>query len=271
MLSRSAQGLYWMGRYLERADHLCRLLKLQVEALVDLPVPEIQFGWSRMYAIVDRQPPFGADFALDENDDFTLADSYTLAGDLTFERSNPDSVRNCFALGRENARQMRHCISAEMWTCLNLAWLRIHDLDIEDIWKDSPENFYARTTREIETFVGVAEATMYRDEGWHFMRLGLFIERAQLLAPCSWPRSRRGGRSARPPKRGGRACCARSGRSMPTGAATASRSGRTRCWSCSPPTRTCPARCTGRSIRWRRSLPPSDPPRTRAPAPPPSG
>ena len=182
MLSRSAQGLYWMGRYLERADHLCRLLKLQVEALVDLPVPEIQFGWSRVYAIVDRQPPFGADFALDENDDFTLADSYTLAGDLTFERSNPDSVRSCFALGRENARQMRHCISAEMWTCLNLAWLRIRDLDIEDIWKDSPENFYARTTREIETFVGVAEATMYRDEGWHFMRLGLFIERAQLLA-----------------------------------------------------------------------------------------
>ena len=182
MLSRSAQGLYWMGRYLERADHLCRLLKLQVEALVDLPVPEIQFGWSRVYAIVDRQPPFGADFALDENDDFTLADSYTLAGDLTFERSNPDSVRSCFALGRENARQMRHCISAEMWTCLNLAWLRIRDLDIEDIWKDSPESFYARTTREIETFVGVAEATMYRDEGWHFMRLGLFIERAQLLA-----------------------------------------------------------------------------------------
>ena len=182
MLSRSAQGLYWMGRYLERADHMCRLLKLQAEALVDRPVPEIQFGWSRMYAIVDRQPPFGDDFALDENDDFTLADSYTLAGDLTFERSNPDSVRNCFALGRENARQMRHCISAEMWTCLNLAWLRIRDLDIEDIWKDSPENFYARTTREIETFVGVAEATMYRDEGWHFMRIGLFIERAQLLA-----------------------------------------------------------------------------------------
>ena len=182
MLSRSAQGLYWMGRYLERADHLCRLLELQVEALVDLPVPEIQFGWRRLYAIVDRQPPFGADFALDENDDFTLADSYTLAGDLTFERSNPDSIRSCFALGRENARQMRHCISAEMWTCLNLAWLRLRDLDIEDIWKDSPESFYARTTREIETFVGVAEATMYRDEGWHFMRLGLFIERAQLLA-----------------------------------------------------------------------------------------
>ena len=182
MLSRSAQGLYWMGRYLERADCLCRLLRLQVEALVDRPIAEIQFGWTRLYTILDRQPPFGNDIELDESDDFTLADSYTLAGDLTFERSNPESLRSCFALGRENARQIRHCISAEMWTCLNLAWLRLRGLDIEDIWKVSPENFYARTTREIDTFIGVAEATMYRDEGWRFMQLGRFIERAQLLA-----------------------------------------------------------------------------------------
>ncbi len=181
MLSRSAQGLYWMGRYLERASHLCRLLQLQVEALVDQPVPEIQFGWRRIYAVLDRQVPYGGEIELDESDEFTLADSYTLAGDLTFERSNLESIRNCFALGRENARQMRHCISAEMWTCLNLAWLRIRDLEIEDIWKISPESFYARTTREIDTFIGVAEATMYRDEGRCFMQLGRFIERAQLL------------------------------------------------------------------------------------------
>ena len=76
---------------------------------------------------------------------------------------------------------MRHCISAEMWTCLNLAWLRIRDLDIEDIWKVSPEGFYARTMREIDTFIGVAEATMYRDEGWRFMQIGRFIERIQFL------------------------------------------------------------------------------------------
>ena len=181
MLSRSAQGVYWMGRYLERTDCLCRLLQLQVEALVDQPTAEIHFGWSRIYAILDRQPPFEEEFEADESDDFTLAESYTLAGDLTFERSNLESIRSCFALGRENARQMRHCISVEMWTCLNLAWLRIRDLEIEDIWKVSPENFYARTSRDIDTFIGVADATMYRDEGWHFMRLGQFIERAQLL------------------------------------------------------------------------------------------
>ena len=180
MLARGAQELYWMGRYLERAEHLCRLLRLQVESLVDRPIEEINHGWSRIYAGLGRQPP-GGDLT-GGSDDYVLADSYTLAGDLTFERSNPDSVRRCLALGRENARQMRNCIGAEMWTCLNLCWLRIRDLGIEDIWKVSPESFYAETTREIATFTGVAEATMYRDEGWRFMRIGRSIERAQLLS-----------------------------------------------------------------------------------------
>ena len=59
MLSRSAQSLYWMGRYLERAGHLCSLLRLQSEALVDRPVREIHFGWNRIYASVRREPPGG--------------------------------------------------------------------------------------------------------------------------------------------------------------------------------------------------------------------
>ncbi len=178
MLARNAQGVYWMGRYLERAEHLCRLLRLQVEALVDRPAHEIEFGWKRIYASLGRQPP-GGHLDLDESDDVTLADSYTLADDLTFERSNPCSVWSCFALGRENARQMRNCISAEMWTCLNLAYLRLQGLAMTDVWQPSPESFYAETARGLDAFAGVAEVTMYRDEGWHFMRLGRFIERAQ--------------------------------------------------------------------------------------------
>ena len=178
MLSRSAQGLYWMGRYLERAEHLCRLLQLQTEALVDRPIREIHFGWSRVYNSVSRQPPVG-DLDPLGGEDYTLADSYTLADDLTFERSNPDSIWSCFALGRENARQMRHCISAEMWTRLNLAYLRIQKLNIQNIWSASPESFYAETAAEIDTFMGVASVTMYRDTGWRFLQLGRFVERAQ--------------------------------------------------------------------------------------------
>ena len=179
MLARSAQGLYWMSRYLERASHLCRLLQLQTEALVDRPIREIHFGWSRIYGSVNRQPPVG-DLDWTDSDDYTLADSFTLADDLTFERLNPGSVWSCLAQGRENARQMRQCISGEMWTHLNLTYLRVQKLEILDIWRVSPESFYAETVEESETFAGVAAATMYRDEGWRFMQLGRAVERAQL-------------------------------------------------------------------------------------------
>ena len=168
-----------MGRYLERAEFLCRLLRLQTEALVDRPIREIHIGWTRIYGSINRQPP-GGSLELLNSDEFTLADSYTLADDLTFERSNPDSVWSSFAMGRENARQIRHCISSELWTSLNLAYLRILKISIQDIWLASPESFYAETAAEMNTFSGVAAATMYRDEGWRFMQLGRFIERAQM-------------------------------------------------------------------------------------------
>ena len=180
MLSRSAQGLYWMGRYLERARHLSRLLQLQSEALVDRPVQEIYFGWRRIYASVGRAPP-GGSLEVSDDDDFILADSFTLADDLTFERSNPESVWQCFWMGRENARQMRNRISGEMWTSLNLSYLRIQKVRIQDIWATSPQGFYAETIAEINRFEGVALTTMYRDDGWRFMQLGRTMERAQQL------------------------------------------------------------------------------------------
>ncbi len=178
MLSRSAQSLYWMGRYLERASHLCGLLRLQSEALVDRPVREIHFGWNRIYGSIRREPPGGrADLFGDE--EFALADSFALADDLTFERSNPCSVLNCFALGRENARQQRHCISPEVWTCLNTAYLRLQQRDLAEVWREEPRSFYAGTEAEINTFSGLAESTMYHDEGWTFLQLGRNMERAQ--------------------------------------------------------------------------------------------
>lgn len=180
MLARNAESLYWMGRYLERAERLCRLLQLQSAALVDRPLPEIHFGWQRIYLSIGRQPPGGT--AHFQTDDFALADSYTLADDLAFESSNPGAVWNCFAQGRENARHTRHCISGEMWTQLNVAYLGIQPVGIADIWRASPESFFAATAAKINTFYGVAESTMYRDDGWRFMQLGRYIERAQLSA-----------------------------------------------------------------------------------------
>ena len=166
---------------MERAESLCRLLRLQTEALVDRPLRDIHFGWTRIYNALNRTPP-GGSLELSVSDDFTLADSYTLADDLTFERTNPDSVWSCFSMGRENARQIRHCISGELWTSLNLCYLRIQKLSIQDIWRVSPEGFYADTASEMDRFAGVAAATMYRDEGWRFMQLGRFVESSQVAS-----------------------------------------------------------------------------------------
>ena len=181
MLSRSAQSLYWMGRYLERAGHLCTLLGLQSEALVDRPIREIHFGWNRIYTGVGREPP-GGRVDLFGDEEFVLADSFTLADDLTFERSNPSSVLSCFVEGRENARHTRHCISPEVWTCLNNAYLKLQQQDMVSVWRWEPRNFYADTAAEINTFGGLAESTMYHDEGWSFLQLGRYIERAQCVA-----------------------------------------------------------------------------------------
>ncbi len=71
MLSRSAAGLYWMGRYLERASHLSRLLRQQTESLVDSPTRDIYFGWHRIYGTLDREPLSGA-LELNSDDLFTL-------------------------------------------------------------------------------------------------------------------------------------------------------------------------------------------------------
>ncbi len=178
MLSRSAQSLYWLGRYLERAGNLCRLLQLQSESLVDRPVREIHFGWNRVYKYVRRDPP-GGEVQLFGDEDFVLADSFALADDLTFERGNPSSVYSCFVQGRENARHTRHCISPEVWTCLNATYLRLQRQDIATVWQWEPTAFYQGLATDIETFGGLAEATMYHDDRWSFLQLGRLVERAQ--------------------------------------------------------------------------------------------
>ena len=182
MLSHNAQGLYWIGRHLERAEHGCRLLADQLEALQDRPVEDIDRMWRRLYASLKRNPAGGSLESNLSDEEFMMADSFTLADDLTFEPSNPDAIRNCVALARENARQVRNTIGKDMWYCLNTVHLELSDIGIGDIWNNHPGEFYSHTKDAIRTFSGAADSIMYRDSGWHFLQLGRFIERAQLLA-----------------------------------------------------------------------------------------
>ncbi|MDE0702112.1 MAG: alpha-E domain-containing protein [Rhodospirillaceae bacterium] len=182
MLSRSALGLYWIGRYLERAQHACRLIADQFETMKDRPVDEIDKGWRRLYGGLGRVPVGGALSSNLDDERFMLVDAFTLADDLTFEAGNPDSIRSSLANARENARQVRHVVDEDLWSCLNLAFFDLRDLGIADIWQDRPSDFYRRTEDAVRTFFGIAESNMYRDDGWHFLQLGRFVERAQLLS-----------------------------------------------------------------------------------------
>ena len=163
---------------MERASFMSRLLFLQSEALVDRPIAEIQFGWQRIYSAIDRDP-LGGIQGEDQVEDYNLVDAYLLTDELTFVRSNPESILSCISQGRENARQIRHCISEQMWTALNTEYLRVNNIQLTDIWTTSPAAFYAELLAGIDRFNGVAASTMYRDEGWHFYRIGQFIERMQ--------------------------------------------------------------------------------------------
>lgn len=180
MLARSAEGLYWLGRYQVRAEQLGRLLQMQVQALVDRPVPEIHFGWRRLYTCVG-DPFLEGGFEEYESEEFALADAYALAEYLTLERNSDVSLYSCLAAARENARQTRTCISGEMWTCINLSYMRLRDTAMHKIWAAQPEGYYDSVLLDMHALTGVTRATMYRDRGWSFLTAGRQIERAQQL------------------------------------------------------------------------------------------
>ena len=169
-----------MGRYLERAAHASRMLQHQVSALIDRPADEIYAGWRLIYGSLKSLPSGG--ILEEEGDDYTLADAFTLAGDLTFEQGNPNSIRCCLENGRENARQMRHCISNRMWLHLNFEFLDFKSTEIFGIWKSEPEKFYADIEKHMTAFFGLADTSMYRDARWRFIQLGRAVERTQLSA-----------------------------------------------------------------------------------------
>ena len=182
MLSRNAQGLYWMARYLERAQHGCHLLAEQFIIIEDRPVEQIDQSWRRLFRAVGRTPLGGHLDPPPDDEDFMLADAYTLADDLTFEPTNPNAIRNCIAAARESARQVRNVIPDKVWSSLNLAYFDLRDVEMESIWNDRPGTFYDRTEGAIRTVSGVAEGTIYRDDNWHFLQLGRFVERVQSIA-----------------------------------------------------------------------------------------
>ena len=173
MLSRDANSLYWMSRYIERAENLSRLVDVADQSLLDSGMaPEDQFAhfWRPILAASAQESLFT--HLREADPELDVAEFFTSASE------NRDSIQSCVATARENARTVRDHISDELWRDLNALHLYLSSTRSEVERRESPQAFYQRIRRSSLLFQGIADATIPHREGWNFMRLGRYLERA---------------------------------------------------------------------------------------------
>jgi len=173
MLSRVANTLYWMVRYVERADNLARLIDVNQQLLLDSESLDSE-----------RLRGFWQPIILSTGDEEAFHSIYDQAGSseviryLTDDPRNPNSITSCIALARENARTVRDQLSDELWEELNALYLFTRSREAENLVASDPPRYYERVRRSAVTFLGIAASTTSRDEAWDFMDLGRYLERA---------------------------------------------------------------------------------------------
>lgn len=168
MLARVADSLYWIGRYVERAEHHARLLEVMLSVTVDRSEAATQ---AVRIAHAAAGAPRGKALSPLE-----------LARAVTFDRDASASVMASLAHARENARQVRDQITSETWERLNLLYLRVTGARAAQAFADDPPSFLSEVVADLHLFRGAADATMSHGEGWRFMETGVHLERALLLA-----------------------------------------------------------------------------------------
>lgn len=171
MLSRVADSLYWMSRYLERAENTVRLLDVTMNLMLDTGGADMEERWQRMVAALGR--PVGMDWS------GTLE---VMARKLVFDSPNPASVTYCISAARENARQIREEISTEQWQRLNRLYHQMHASHAEAHFAANMDDALASFIDGIHLFQGVGDSTMIHGQGWQFIRLGRSLERAYATA-----------------------------------------------------------------------------------------
>lgn len=174
MLSRVADSLYWMSRYIERAENIARLLDVNLQLLLDFEAMDdvkLKEHWEPIIRAAGEEALF---YELYER-----ADSQSVTDFLTFNRKNRSSVISCMLAARENARMIRDQISTEMWQCLNQAYLFLKSNNAKQVWENGPYEFYKQIQDYSHLFQGMADATFSHAEGFYFMQVGKYLERAE--------------------------------------------------------------------------------------------
>jgi len=171
MLSRVADSLYWMSRYLERAENTVRQLDVTMGLMLDTSSSSAEMHWQRMMTSLGKVE------GMEWNGDLDA-----MARKLVFDNINSASVTFCVNGARENARQVREEISSEQWQRLNRLYHQMHSPHAQAQFRSSINDALASVIDGIHLFKGVSDTTMIHGQGWQFIRLGRYLERAYATA-----------------------------------------------------------------------------------------
>ncbi|MFN9548318.1 MAG: alpha-E domain-containing protein [Cyanobacteriota bacterium] len=166
MLSRVADSLYWINRYVERAENISRFVEVSEAMALDCP-PGSAEPWLPLIDASGDRELFDKLYPDGSPDDVVKF--------LVREPDNPSSVVNCITFARENARQIRDVITTEMWEQINGCYWGLQE---PDYWQQPPQEQLRIIRRDCQLFYGVTDATLSRDLSWQFSRLGRLLERA---------------------------------------------------------------------------------------------
>ncbi len=175
MLSRTADHLFWMSRYTERAENTARMLDVNYQTSL-LPQSQAvsQQGWQGLLSISELLPLYSANLGEVEGSkvmEFMVKDE-----------SNPSSIVSCLSAARENARAVRGTLTTEVWETQNQTWLEVKRMIKSGDFERDPSHFFEWVKFRSHLFRGVTLGTMLMDEALRFMRLGTFLERADNTA-----------------------------------------------------------------------------------------
>ena len=167
MLSRVADSLYWINRYVERAENISRFLEVSEAMALDCPPGSAEPWLPLVDANGDRQ-------RFDQA--YPQGTPRDVVSFLLRDRDNPNSIVSCIAIARENARQIRDVITTEMWEQLNDLYWNMQDG--EALWQEPDQEQLRSIRRGCQLFYGITNVTLSRDQAWMFSQLGRLIERA---------------------------------------------------------------------------------------------
>jgi uncharacterized alpha-E superfamily protein len=175
MLSRTADHLFWMARYTERAENTARMLDVNVEtSLLPQSAEAAEQGWRAMLGISELQDLFDHKHGL-----LTRRDVLDF---MVRDPGNPSSIASCLKQSRENARAVRGTLTTEVWETLNTTWLDMESQLKGRILEKNPSQFFEWVKYRSHLSRGVTIGTMLKDEAFYFIRLGTFLERADNTA-----------------------------------------------------------------------------------------